>query len=149
MSADPTLRPATEADAEAIARLSTELGYPAEDEAIRQRLRAILESGNDKVFVALDSSGAVAGWLQAHASHALESGFRVEIVGLIVSSRTRRTGVGRELVAEAERWAGSLGAQVVVVRSNVQRNESHSFYPALGFTVDKTQVVYRKGLGRE
>jgi GNAT superfamily N-acetyltransferase len=145
MSSPASIRPAAESDAEPIARLSTELGYPADAQAIRQRLHTLLDSRNDRVIVALDS-GEVVGWLQAHASHVLESGFRVEIVGLIVSPTVRRRGVGRDLVAEAERWAGSLGAEVVVVRSNAKRTESHSFYPALGYTADKTQVVYRKAL---
>ena len=37
-----------------------------------------------------------------------------------------------------------IGAEAVVVRSNTKRVESHIFYPALGFTVSKTQSVYRK-----
>jgi hypothetical protein len=37
-----------------------------------------------------------------------------------------------------------LGAPVLVVRSNTTRRESHVFYPALGFSVSKTQRVYRK-----
>jgi GNAT superfamily N-acetyltransferase len=86
------------------------------------------------------------GWLQAHASHVLESGFRVEITGLIVSPEARRQGIGRALVNRAEEWACKLGAKAIVVRSNVHRVESHTFYPALGYDVSKTQTVYRKRL---
>jgi GNAT superfamily N-acetyltransferase len=76
----------------------------------------------------------------------LESGFRVEINGLIVSPEARRRGVGRALVSRAEEWALQVGAEAIVVRSNVQRIESHAFYPALGYDVSKTQTVYRKRL---
>jgi GNAT superfamily N-acetyltransferase len=82
--------------------------------------------------------------LQAHAAHILESGLRVEITGMIVSPEVRRCGVGRLLVTEAERWAREKGAEVIVVRSNAQRVESHLFYPALGFRESKRQVVYRR-----
>ena len=76
----------------------------------------------------------------------VESGFRVEITGLVVSPALRRRGVGRSLVDAAERWAKSLSAAGMVVRSNARRVESHFFYPALGYVPAKTQVVYRKPL---
>ena len=96
------------------------------------------------MIVAALPDKAVVGWLQAHASHVLESGFRVEITGLIVSPEIRRGSVGRSLVAEAEKWAAAQSAETVVVRSNIQRIESHLFYPALGYALSKTQTVYRK-----
>jgi len=144
-----SLRRATEADATAVAQLSNILGYDAAPGVIAGRLRSILGSNSDLVVVAEDTSGAVAGWLQAHAAHIVESGFRVEITGLIVSPDQRRRGVGRALVAEAERWAGTIAAGAIVVRSKVQRVESHAFYPALGYTPTKTQNVYRKVLSNK
>lgn len=140
------VRPAREADADAIAQLSATLGYPATPAEVRDRLPFMLGSVTDLILVATDSTGAVIGWLQAHASHVLESGFRVEIIGLIVASSARRQGTGRALVKEAEQWARKLGADKIVVRSNVQRSESHAFYPALGYELTKTQKVYRKKL---
>jgi predicted N-acetyltransferase YhbS len=140
------VRPAREADADAIAQLSATLGYPATAAEILDRLRFMLGSQNHLITVATDSSGAVIGWMHAHASHVLESGFRVEIIGLIVAPEARRYGAGRALVNEAEQWARKLGADKIVVRSNVQRAESHAFYPALGYELTKTQKVYRKKL---
>jgi prepilin-type N-terminal cleavage/methylation domain-containing protein len=113
---------------------------------MRSRIRAVLTSAADLLLVAVDSSGNAVGWLQAHAAHIVESGFRVEITGLIVSPAFRRQGIGRALVARAEDWAGTVSAEAVVVRSNAKRVESHSFYPALGYTCTKTQLVYRKPL---
>jgi 4-amino-4-deoxy-L-arabinose transferase-like glycosyltransferase len=79
----------------------------------------------------------------------LESGYRVEIVGLIVGQGCRRRGIGRALVQKAERWALEIGSQVLVVRSNTKRVESHDFYAALDFNATKTQAVYRKQLTKE
>jgi predicted N-acetyltransferase YhbS len=140
------IRAAVESDAESVARLSCTLGYAATAEVIGQRLRAVRGSENDLTLVAVNEAGVVIGWIQAHASHVIESGFRVEITGLIVSPDVRRCGVGRALASRAEEWARQLGAEAIVVRSNVQRVESHGFYPALGYTVSKTQTVYRKKL---
>lgn len=105
-----------------------------------------MASSSDLLIVAVDASSTVFGWLQAHAAHIVEFGFRVEITGLIVSPAFRRRGVGRSLVAKAEHWAKTVSAEAVVVRSNAERLESHSFYPALGYTSIKTQMVYRKPL---
>jgi GNAT superfamily N-acetyltransferase len=140
------VRRATEHDAEVVARLACELGYPADTLTMRVRIRALSASSTDSLFVAVDSSDVPIGWLQAHSAHLIESGFRVEILGLVVASAARRAGIGRALVAEAEHWAASIGAQVVVVRSNVKREESHIFYRALGYHLTKTQLVYRKHL---
>lgn len=141
------IRLAVEEDAAAIARLSETLGYKAAVEATRERLNTILGLPSELMIVAEDANERIVGWLQAHASHVIESGFRVEIAGLIVDPDSRRTGVGRLLVQEAERWTRSLRAPAIVVRSNVKREESHAFYPALGFATTKTQTVYRKNLG--
>lgn len=137
------VREATPTDALAVAGLTGELGYPAELATIAQRLARLIAQPNDLLVVAV-VDGQIAGWLQAHAAEVLESGFRVEIVGLIVGTRHRRRGVGARLVARAEQWAKQRGASSVVVRSNTQRTESHQFYPALGYGHVKTQSVYRK-----
>ncbi len=121
------VRSATEEDASAIAGLADELGYPTPLETMRGRVGAILASPADLLLVAADASNEPVAWLQAHSAHILESGFRVEIVGLIVSPKVRRQGVGRLLLEEAERWAAKIEAQAVVVRSNANRLESHAF----------------------
>jgi ribosomal protein S18 acetylase RimI-like enzyme len=144
MTSPVSIRRASEEDASVIARLSSTLGYSSTLEAMQRRLRAILNSKADLLVVATTQEAGVVGWLQGHAATILESGFRVEITGLIVDPQHRRCGAGRALVAEAERWATEISAEAVVVRSNIQRVESHHFYPALGYAVTKTQNVYRK-----
>ena len=141
-----TVRSAAEPDAAEIARLAAELGYPVSADTMRRRVRTIRASPSDLLVVAIHPTGETVGWLQAHSCHVIESGFRVEILGLIVSRTARRSGVGRVLAAAAEQWATSIHAEFIVVRSNVQRVESHAFYAALGFNTTKTQHVYRKTL---
>jgi GNAT superfamily N-acetyltransferase len=140
------LRPARESDAAAISQLIAQLGYSADSTATQQRLGRLLPREDHLVLVAVTKGETVCGWLHAHAADALESGFRVEIVGLVVGREMKRKGVGKALVEQAERWAKALGAEAIVVRSNIKRTESHAFYPALGYTESKTQKVYRKQL---
>lgn len=143
-----TIRDAIDSDATAIAGLVAELGYEAGQEEVQSRL-ARLKGRDDQMVVVAIKENRIVGWIQAHASEVLESGFRAEIVGLVVSQSFRRSGVGRSLVSRAEQWAVEIGAAVLVVRSNTKRVESHSFYPVLGFTLSKTQAVYRKYLKNE
>lgn len=138
------LRAASVADAAQISQLISELGYQADIVALQGRIERLVSRTDHRVIVAETDSLELAGWLHAHASEALESGFRVEILGLVVGSRFRRHGVGRALVRAAEAWAKELACDTLVVRTNVTRVESHPFYAALGFAQVKTQAVYRK-----
>jgi GNAT superfamily N-acetyltransferase len=147
MATELQVRAATLGDAAPIGALSAELGYPVEPPVLRQRLGRILARDDQRLLVAELPGGAVCGWLQAHACDSVETGSRVEIVGLVVAPRQRRSGVGRALIARAEAWAAELSAEAIVVRSNATRVESHAFYPALGYETWKTQVVYRKRPG--
>ena len=76
----------------------------------------------------------------------LESGERVEIVGLVVDEIARRKGIGRALVSAVESWAASKGLSAVFVRSNISRGEAHEFYAGVGFARTKTQHAYVKSL---
>ena len=73
------------------------------------------------------------GWIHAAEQDLVETERRCEILGLVVDGRRRRGGIGRRLVAEAERWAASRGLRQMSVRSNVVREESHPFYEAQGY----------------
>ena len=133
-----------ETDAEVVAALAAELGYPSETEAIGVRIRAIGES--DLLLVAVDAGDKAIGFIQAHRVWIIEVGFRVEILGLVVSSSARRSGIARRLIEEAETWAKNIGADAISVRSNTKRIEANLFYPALGYKKIKTQAVYEKAV---
>jgi GNAT superfamily N-acetyltransferase len=141
-----SIRRAVIQDAARLAELSGALGYPAAPEAIGTRLERLLQRAGDVVFVAEVSAGRVVGWLHGAEQELLESGRRCEILGLVVAAEHRSQGVGRLLVAAVERWAGARGLELVAVRSNVKRSESHPFYERLGYVRVKTQHAYRKRL---
>ena len=136
-------RPARAADASEIARLAGELGYPVDVQTMAARLHALTHDPRHCVWV-IDGDGRLAGWVAAERRLSLEAGERVEVTGLVVDSAIRRSGVGRTLVTAAETWASGQGINVVVVRSNVQRQASHPFYERLGYERRKSQHVYVK-----
>ena len=140
-----TLRRATAADAEAIAELSGQLDYPLSVEVARHRMARLTSLPEHAIFLA-ECDGSAAGWVHAYVQQSIVLGERGEILGLVVSRDVRRRGVGRLLMEEAERWVRDRGLDVMVLRSNVQRPESHAFYPAIGYQQFKTQAAYRKQL---
>jgi GNAT superfamily N-acetyltransferase len=142
------IRPARSDDAIAIASLAAQLGYSDEAPAILTRLRAALDRPEEHVvLVAESTSGQVTGWIHACTRLTIESPLVVEIAGLVVDHGARRLGIGAALVTAVERWAADRGVPVLVVRSNVAREQSHPFYEHLGYVRAKTQHVYRKRLG--
>ena len=140
-----TTRSATTADVPVIAQLSEELGYPLAEDIVRSRMAHLMVIREHAIIVA-ETGGTVCGWVHVYAHRSLVSGERADIYGLVVSRAVRRRGVGRMLMTEAERWARERGLNLVVLRSNVQRSESHAFYPAIGYEHFRTQAVYRKRL---
>lgn len=143
----PTLRAAVESDAAELARLTAQLGYPADAAAMRARLARLRAGANDCVLVVARPDGGLAGWIHGTLVQLLESPLRVEIGGLIVDEVWRRRGLARRLVAGLEAWAVAQGAAELSVRCREERAETHAFYERMAFRFTKTQRVFRKRLG--
>ena len=139
------IRRAQIGDAAEMTRLSAQLGYPALRAEMTRRLAALLPDGRHHIAVA--ASGArLLGWVHVEHGLSLAGGDRAELRSLVVDSSARRGGLGRALVVAAETWAISRGLSSVSVPSNTAREHSHPFYEALGYSREKTQLVYRKAL---
>jgi GNAT superfamily N-acetyltransferase len=143
------IRPALLDDAAQIAPLVSELGYSASINEVRSRIADLLGSTSGVVYVAVNCDSKIVGWIHVSIRLTLESGLDAEIVGLVVSTAARRTGVGKTLLFAAEEWAALHNLTSVVVRSNVTRTESHPFYEAAGYDRGKTQHFYRKVIAGE
>lgn len=141
-----TVRSAVVTDAGRIAELAGVLGYESASAEIAGRLEHLLGREEDRVLVAVASSGGVVGWIHGAEHVLVEAERRCEILGLVVDAGYRGAGIGRELVSALESWAAARGLPMVTVRSNVVRQESHPFYERLGFERVKTQHAYRKVL---
>ena len=140
------IRTAVVADAAEVARLADQLGYPATDEAMAERLAGLLERPDHRVWVAQDAAGRAIGWLHASVRRVLESAQYVEVEGLVVDETQRGARIGERLMEQAIGWARSLGMPRVRVRSNVLRADAHRFYLRLGFRRVKDQAVLERGL---
>ena len=141
-----TIRQMRPEDVAAVAKLTTQLGYPATEDEIRRRYALIKDRWDACLFVAQHAGSVVVGWVHVQALYMLEADARAEIFGLVVAETARGTGVGRRLIEAAEEWALMRGLGVMGLRSNSLRTEAHGFYQHLGYKVIKTQNAFRKQL---
>jgi GNAT superfamily N-acetyltransferase len=142
---DFIIRAARTADAAPMGELSGILGYPVEEETMRNRLQRLSRREGHGVFVA-ELNGEIIGWIHGAERELVVADKIAEICGLVVADGRRSGGVGRRLVEAVEQWVLGRGLDQVSVRSNVVRTESHPFYEKIGYTRSKTQHVYRKDL---
>ena len=132
-------------DAEQLAELSGQLGYPASRAKIVQRMKRMRPAAEHAIFVA-ETGKNVTGWLHVSVTPLLEVDLRAEVNGLVVDEHQRSLGAGAQLLRAAEQWAAKKGCKSMSVRSNVVRERAHGFYLQQGYEHYKTQKAFRKTL---
>jgi len=139
------LRPPTDADAPAIAELLHQLGHPpADDSDIPRRIALIVADPDAEIWMA-ELDGRVVGFATALMVGAIHmDGPVAQLTSLVVDDGVRGRGIGRQLVAEAERWARARGSVRISLTSAVHRVAAHAFYERIGYA--KTGVRLAKDL---
>lgn len=139
------LRVAMPADADDVARLLTEMGYPCEIDDALERIGAILDNDRQVVVVAR-RDGAVSGLIALDFMYYLPLGTTTcRVNALVVTATAQGLGIGRALLKEAERRARVGGAARIELTSGSQRTEAHAFYRACGYSDGTVRFV--KSLG--
>jgi len=142
---DPTftIRPADTSDAEAIAALFTDEGYPAGPSDIVERL-ARFGSEHSRVVIA-EHEGTLLGFIALHALPRFEHDDRIlRVLALVVDAGARERGVGHRLMTEAERIARELGAAFIEVTAGHHRPEAYRFYESMGYDATVTAYLRKK-----
>lgn len=127
------LRRITRKDVSRLAVLLGQLGYPAEDSTVDERLDYWL---NDPASALIGAyiAGELAGVVALHVSPLLEvTGKWARIVALVVDEEHRGKDIGRRLVEDAERRARELGCLRMEVTSSRRRDDAHRLYRRQGF----------------
>jgi GNAT superfamily N-acetyltransferase len=91
------------------AALAGELGYPTEAEAMERRLESLEWRADHAVFAA-ERRGLVRGWIHVASGFLLAAGETAATFGLVVDAAARGSGLGRQLIAAAERWSRARGS---------------------------------------
>lgn len=133
------LRLAQAADAQAIAALFTDEGYPAGPSDILARLERF--GAPDSRVVVAEHEDAILGFIAVHAMARFEHDDRIaRILALVVDAGARERGVGRALMGEAERFGREVGAAFVELTAGHHRPEARHLYESLGY--DSTVTAY-------
>lgn len=121
-----------------------ELGYETTSDEMRARLKSILPDARYSTFVAkigTELCGMI-GTL-THLSHE-HNDLSGKIVALVVSKEQRRSGVGRALIAAAEKDFAKRKVTRVTLTTRFERDAAHRFYEALGYS--RTGFRFAKNL---
>ena len=138
-------RPATHADAPALCRLMAQLGYAAALTEFVPRVVRILDNPMHAIWVA-ERDGMVIGLAHVARIPALDASNSAELFALIVDEAHRGAGAGARLLAASEQWASAASCDRMVVRSNIVRTRTPTFYEQRGYKRTKTQLYFRKPL---
>jgi GNAT superfamily N-acetyltransferase len=126
-----TIRDARPEDADAVAHLLTQLGYPAMPEAVFGRLERLAIVG-DRIVVA-EVDGEVVGLAHLHVSPTIEYERPAAKIGaLVVDEVHRGQGIGRALVEALEDEARRRRCVMLFLTSSARREDSHEFYRRVG-----------------
>jgi ribosomal protein S18 acetylase RimI-like enzyme len=128
-----TIRGAKLNDALGLAVLMCELGYDTTRAEMETRLKLVLSNPAYKTFVAV-IDGCVCGMIGtitcANYEHNDPSG---RILALVTLSAARRRGIGRALIATAEKDFAQRGVTRVALNTQLTREDAHKFYESLGY----------------
>lgn len=139
-----TIRHARLEDAEVLANLAGQLGYPSTVEQVCRRFEVLAQKSDENAVFVAEVNGKICGWVHAHTYKLLVDAPEVEIGGLIVDENMRGQGIGEQLMRAAEGWAREQGCASVYLRSNTLRTQAHEFYKRIGYTIIKSQYAFRK-----
>ena len=126
------IRQATGADADAIARLLGQLGYPTENASVPGRLDRLM--GHHRAAVLLAQRGdEVVGLASVHILSVLNRPRDVAwLTALVVDESVRGSGVGRRLVEAVEDFARRSDCERLSVTTQEHRTDARTFYSRVG-----------------
>jgi N-acetylglutamate synthase-like GNAT family acetyltransferase len=140
-----TIRDARPEDAEQLARLVGQLGYPASVEAVARRVNRLAASEADRLVVA-ELEEQVVGLASVHVSLSVEYDQpAAKLSAIVVHGSCRRNGVGEALVRTMEEEARARGCCLIFLTTSERRGDAHTFYRRLGF--EETGRRFAKSLG--
>ena len=138
MGSKNEVREAKVGDAEAIHGLACELAdivgdTPPTEDAIRERLKELLDEPRARVLVVENEVGivgAVSFWIKPDLAH---GDAVVEVPMLVVAEDHRRAGVGKLLMEEVRNVAADNDAYLIELVATSANVAAREFYRSLGF----------------
>jgi GNAT superfamily N-acetyltransferase len=130
---DLIIRYAQPGDAAALAQLMCELGYETTKSEMQMRLQRIATDERYRTFVAVrdgNACGMIGTLTYPSIEHNDPSG---RLVALVILRTMRRRGIGRALLATAEKDFAQRGIRRIALNTQLAREDAHKFYESLGY----------------
>jgi GNAT superfamily N-acetyltransferase len=132
-------------DQQVASGLLRQLGYEIDPTELASRIARVLANPMHIAAVA-EEKGSICGLVHAYERPALERAYEVVLQSLVVDQSTRKTGIGKQLMAAAEVWAKSRGVDQVVLHTRIERDDARSFYEHIGYKLTTTSHLMAKRL---
>jgi len=127
------IRAAEMNDATPLAQLMCELGYETTKSEMQMRIQRIATDARYRTFVAVDH-GKVCGMIGTLTYPSIEhNDLSGRIVALVITSTMRRRGIGRALIATAEKDFLQREIRRIALNTQLAREDAHKFYESLGY----------------
>ena len=134
-----TIRPAAEDDAERLAALLTDEGYPAGPSDLERRIRGF--AGQDTRVLVAEQAGEVLGFIAFVLVPRFETEDRfIRIVTLIIDPGVRERGIAKALLADVERLGREEGVAFLEVTAGHHRPDARHLFESVGY--DATVTTY-------
>lgn len=127
------IRIADAGDAARLVPLFDDLEHPATEEQLVRRLTRLAGDPTYAAWVG-EADGELLAFAAGHLLHLVENDDpAAQLIALVVAHEQQGRGLGKQMVATFETWAGGLGAARLAVTSNRRRTEAHAFYEGRGY----------------
>ena len=134
-----TIRPAAENDAERLAALLTDEGYPAGPSDLERRIRGF--AGHDTRVLVAEQAGEVLGFIAFVLVPRFETEDRfIRIVTVVVDPGARERGIAKALLGDVERIGREEGAAFLEVTAGHHRPDARHLFESVGY--DATVTTY-------
>lgn len=138
-AAQLTIRTATEEDAERLATLLTDEGYPAGPSDLARRI-ARFDGPASRVLVA-EQADEVLGFVAFHLVPRFETeDWFIRVITVVVDPGARERGIAKALLAEVERIGREEGVAFLEVTAGHHRPEARHLFESVGY--DATVTTY-------
>jgi GNAT superfamily N-acetyltransferase len=141
------IRNAKLSDAESIALLINQLGYPTSVDQMKKRLESLAQEKNYRTLVAV-SDQLVVGLLGMSINLFWEQdGSYVRVQVLVALESHRGQGIGKLLIQNCEAWAREVNASAIYLNcgNRAEREVAHIFYKQMGFVHKSSGYVKTLG----
>ena len=131
-AATVTVRAAAVSDADRLATLLTDEGYPAGASDLAARIDRF--SGPESHVLVAEAGDEVIGFIAFHLLPRFETDERfARIVALVVDPGVRERGIGRRLMTEAESVCTAEGASFLEITAGHHRPDARKLFESLGY----------------